>query len=383
MRRLIKSKTIFFLLLALVCSLLWRLVNPSSISNSSIVLGIAINYKDGIYDVAVQAVAPSSSSQEGGATSDDYAILRSRAESVSAALADIGQKTGMSVTLAHCNALFLTPPALINNPAELFETLMHAWLLPPHAIIVAVEDKPDEILSSKHLTSTDMSEHVFQLLRSTENSQDLTRCTINYFLVDFYSESCVNNIPLATLKRVEEDSETSKEPTCGEYYLLDLRKNLIVGTSSYAIVDERCAKGINLIFSDLKYYPLVFKHDNINLDFAVIKSKSKVKLEEKTLKVKTKATIALREITAIEGEVPYVDISQLDVYTAAASEEFKSIIKYAFDKSKELNLDFLGIKNIYYQETGERLESDDFLKDFTIEPEIELEVQKAVKFGQK
>ncbi|NLZ24981.1 MAG: hypothetical protein GX891_00770, partial [Clostridiales bacterium] len=336
----------------------------------------------GIYDVAVQAVAPSSSSQE-GATSDDYAILRSRAESVSAALADIGQKTGMSVTLAHCNALFLTPPALINNPAELFETLMHAWLLPPHAIIVAVEDKPDEILSSKHLTSTDMSEHVFQLLRSTENSQDLTRCTINYFLVDFYSESCVNNIPLATLKRVEEDSETSKEPTCGEYYLLDLRKNLIVGTSSYAIVDERCAKGINMIFSDLKYYPLVFKHDNINLDFAVIKSKSKVKLEEKTLKVKTKATIALREITAIEGEVPYVDISQLDVYTAVASEEFKSIIKYAFDKSKELNLDFLGIKNIYYQETGERLESDDFLKDFTIEPEIELEIQKAVKFGQK
>ncbi|NLZ25272.1 MAG: hypothetical protein GX891_02290, partial [Clostridiales bacterium] len=48
MRRLIKSKTIFFLLLALVCSLLWRLVNPSSISNSSIVLGIAIDYKDGI-----------------------------------------------------------------------------------------------------------------------------------------------------------------------------------------------------------------------------------------------------------------------------------------------------------------------------------------------
>lgn len=100
-----RTKWFMLLTIAIFLVIFGRMVETPSLSKSAVVLGIGIDYDKATsqFEVSAQSVLVGSSSGDTSETS--YVCTTAKGNSIAGAMDVISRKTGLIISLSHCNVL--------------------------------------------------------------------------------------------------------------------------------------------------------------------------------------------------------------------------------------------------------------------------------------
>ena len=133
---LMRTKWFVLLTIAIFLVVFGRMVETPSLSKSAVVLGIGIDYDKATsqFEVSAQSVLVGSSSGDTSETS--YVCTTAKGNSIAGAMDVISRKTGLIISLSHCNVLFMSTSAFELDHMQLIYPLTGMYALPEQTIIV-------------------------------------------------------------------------------------------------------------------------------------------------------------------------------------------------------------------------------------------------------
>ena len=377
MQKLFKFKSFILVVFVVVCTFLGRTISTFSISERNIVLMIGIDYTGTDYAVTTQVVSPSSGQGAESASSDNFATITTKAPTVAQALEDIGGKIGRTLSLAHCNIIVLSKNALLSNPDSYLNNLITSWLLPINAVIVAVDDKPENVMKLKVPSSENIAFYL-QTLMLTEKKSLLTKTHINTFLTDFASKSKTTTLPICVPTEIDDESVLSSQSGTGKYATIDLKTNFAVSKDgTVMLLDEKTTQITNLLRTKIKEAYLNVQYDDYNVEYQIVKSDTKMKYENNSVTSKFKAEIALVEIENKTFSEFLLSKEFKDKFMSELKKDLTEKMNDVFELSKTTKSDFLMLRNLAWQSEGLNYNPDAFWENLTFNPQIELSLVKS------
>ena len=198
-----RTKWLVLLLVVLTLIIFGRTVNSPELTKTAIVLGAGIDYseQDREFIVTTQSVLMASSSSEGGGQTQ-YDTFTATGETIAAALDDISRKMGLTISLAHCNVLFVSKSVLKLDQTQLMYPLTGMYSLPEHAILVTGDRSPREMLAVRIGTTVSAPYFLQLAFANKEGTNGMIRTNIKDFLVRTLSRSGAAAIPYITAKEM-------------------------------------------------------------------------------------------------------------------------------------------------------------------------------------
>ena len=176
-----RTKWFVLLTIAIFLIVFGRMVETPSLSKSAVVLGIGIDYDKATsqFEVSAQSVLVGSSSGDTGETS--YVCTTAKGNSIAGAMDVISRKTGLIISLSHCNVLFMSTSAFELDHMQLIYPLTGMYALPEQTIIVTGDKSPSEMLSLRIGTTISSPFFLQQALVNEEGSDGMIRTTAKRF----------------------------------------------------------------------------------------------------------------------------------------------------------------------------------------------------------
>lgn len=370
------KKWLVILISAIILTVFGRVVDNKSLTQSGIVVGLGIDFKDEKYEVTVQTVSVSGSAGSDKSISS-YLTYSAEGETLTEAINSISEKLGLMVSLSHCNLVIMSPSALILNPVRTFSALTKPLALPEQALVVATDYNIPKLFASKIPSTENISFFLQAVLLQDLEAGGLTSVSVKDFLAMRCSRSGSAFVPYLELTEMEEKpiGNNSSGGESDKNYIVDINKNLVLNGNVSVVIDEETAEAVNLFFTNKVENKLPVKLNNGSvIEFRIVDSSPMVKVEGNHIKVKIKMNVSFVEAQGFD--TPYIlNCNSKEALQARdiLEKQLQSALINAYELSKSTGIDFLGIENILYQKHGLSL-TREFIDNSTFEVAFDIEV---------
>ena len=373
---LLRTKWFVFFLIAVFLIIFGRLVETPSLSKSAVVLGIGIDYDESttLFEVSTQAVLVGSSS--GDTTQTSYVCTSAKGNTIAGALDVIARKTGLIVSLSHCNVVFLSTSAFKLDHMQLIYPLTGMYALPEQTIIVTGDKSPSEMLSLRIGTTISSPFFLQQALVNEEGSDGMIRTTAKDFLARSLSRSKANVIPDIIAKKATPPlTEAGNED---DVYDLDISRAIAFDNENYCIIENEYAEILALYHShDVTGTLNYTSKDGGTIEFKILKKSVKIKAHGRKVVAEIKLSADLADVQKIPtDEVVNTDNAIVKQYAAALAKDIEKRLFELYELSVSKNIDFLSLQSKAYQSVGRSLEKD-CLATLSFEPKVSITVKEA------
>ena len=373
---LLRTKWFVFFLIAVFLIIFGRMVETPSLSKSAVVLGLGIDYDESttLFEVSTQAVLVGSSS--GDTTQTSYVCPSAKGNTIAGALDVIARKTGLIVSLSHCNVVFLSTSAFKLDHMQLIYPLTGMYALPEQTIIVTGDKSPSEMLSLRIGTTIRSPFFLQQALVNEEGSDGMIRTTAKDFLARSLSRSKANVIPYIIAKKATPPlTEAGNED---DVYDLDISRAVAFDNENYCIIENEYAEILALYHShDVTGTLNYTSKDGGTIEFKILKKSVKIKAHGRKVVAEIKLSADLADVQKIPtDEVVNTDNAIVKQYAAALAKDIEKRLFELYELSVSKNIDFLSLQSKAYQSVGRSLEKD-CLATLSFEPKVSITVKEA------
>lgn len=373
---LLRTKWFVFFLIAVFLIIFGRMVETPSLSKSAVVLGIGIDYDESttLFEVSTQAVLVGSSS--GDTTQTSYVCTSAKGNTIAGALDVIARKTGLIVSLSHCNVVFLSTSAFKLDHMQLIYPLTGMYALPEQTIIVTGDKPPSEMLSLRIGTTISSPFFLQQALVNEEGSDGMIRTTAKDFLARSLSRSKANVIPYIIAKKATPPlTEAGNED---DVYDLDISRAIAFDNENYCIIENEYAEILALYHShDVTGTLNYTSKDGGTIEFKILKKSVKIKAHGRKVVAEIKLSADLADVQKIPtDEVVNTDNAIVKRYAAALAKDIEKRLFELYELSVSKKIDFLSLQSKAYQSVGRSLE-EDCLATLSFEPKVSITVKEA------
>lgn len=347
--RFFRTKWLVVLIAAAVLLFFGRVTNIRPLSQSALVIGVGIDLADDGFDVSALSVVVSGG--DGAAASETYVVTSAQGATVSEALDKISQKTGLLVSLSHCNVLVLSPRAFSVDHVRLLLPLVSSFSLPEQAAVTATESKPSDVLAAR--TATDASAFFVQAsLLQNLGGDGIALVTVKDFLAASLSRSGSVNIPVIDIR--EPEHQPSGQSGGGEVKELVMGRNLVVHGGETFFLEEDLAQAATMLVRDrVKGRLSVTLRDGTAVELRVINASPSLSADGMSVHASLSVTASLLEVQHAAGSSPVTPSD--DIVRAAADQaarDLESRLLACHALSLEHSADFLGLENEVYKHIG-------------------------------
>ena len=373
---LLRTKWFVFFLIAVFLIIFGRMVETPSLSKSAVVLGLGIDYDESttLFEVSTQAVLVGSSS--GDTTQTSYVCTSAKGNTIAGALDVIARKTGLIVSLSHCNVVFLSKSVFKLDHMQLIYPLTGMYALPEQTIIVTGDKSPSEMLSLRIGTTISSPFFLQQALVNEEGSDGMIRTTAKDFLARSLSRSKANVIPYIIAKKATPPlTEAGNED---DVYDLDISRAIAFDNENYCIIENEYAEILALYHShDVTGTLNYTSKDGGTIEFKILKKSVKIKAHGRKVVAEIKLSADLADVQKIPtDEVVNTDNAIVKQYAAALAKDIEKRLFELYELSVSKNIDFLSLQSKAYQSVGRSLEKD-CLATLSFEPKVSITVKEA------
>ncbi|HAT83577.1 MAG TPA: hypothetical protein DE061_04770 [Clostridiales bacterium] len=373
---LLRTKWFVFFLVAVFLIIFGRMVETPSLSKSAVVLGLGIDYDESasLFEVSTQAVLVGSSS--GDTTETSYVCTSAKGNTIAGAMDAIARKIGLTVSLSHCNVVFMSTSAFKLDHMQLIYPLTGMYALPEQTIIVTGDKSPSEMLSLRIGTTLSSPFFLQQALVNEEGSDGMIRTTAKDFLARSLSRSKANVIPYIIAKKATPPlTEAGSED---DVYELDISRAMAFDNENYCIIENEYAEILALYHShDVTGTLNYTAHDGGTIEFKILKKSVKIKAYGRKVIAEIKLSADFADVQKIPtDEVVNTDNEIVKRYAAALAKDIEKRLFELYELSVSKNIDFLSLQAKAYQSVGRNLE-EDCLVTLSFEPKVSITVKEA------
>ena len=373
---LLRTKWFVFFLVAVFLIIFGRMVETPSLSKSAVVLGLGIDYDESasLFEVSTQAVLVGSSS--GDTTETSYVCTSAKGNTIAGAMDAIARKIGLTVSLSHCNVVFMSTSAFKLDHMQLIYPLTGMYALPEQTIIVTGDKSPSEMLSLRIGTTLSSPFFLQQALVNEEGSDGMIRTTAKDFLARSLSRSKANVIPYIIAKKATPPlTEAGSED---DVYELDISRAMAFDNENYCIIENEYAEILALYHShDVTGTLNYTANDGGTIEFKILKKSVKIKAYGRKVVAEIKLSADLADVQKIPtDEVVNTDNAIVKRYAAALAKDIEKRLFELYELSVSKNIDFLSLQSKAYQSVGRSLE-EDCLATLSFEPKVSITVKEA------
>lgn len=373
-----RTKWIVLLLALVVLIIFARTVKSPALTKSAIVIGIGIDFFEDSkeFEVTTQSVIMSSSSNESNATSS-FQTFTDTGKTISGALDNISRKMGLTVTLAHCEVLFLSRAALKLDHLQLIYPLTGMYALREQALVVSGDKTPREMLAFRIGTTISSPYFLQSALLSQEGTDGMIRTTAKNFLTRSLSKSGAVVIPYISANKMQ-DQPIDQQGEQKDNYEFDLSKTLVFSHERSEILDEEMSEILAIYLSEATYGALNYTYpDGRTIEYRILDKQVKTSAKGRAIKIDIKLSVDLLDFQHIDSDTPITSADKIVSDTAdLLAQKLTDTLNKLWDISKEWDIDFLGMKAKAYQSVGRRLE-DDCMPTLTVSPSVKIRVKEA------
>ncbi len=372
---IMRTKWVILVACALFLAIFGRLIEVPSLTKSSIVLGVGIDYivESQQFEVSVQSVLVGASS--GDTSQTTYNNYTGKGKTVAGALDDISRKMGLTVSLAHCNVLFLSRDAMKLDHFQLIYPLVVMYEMPEHAIIVAGNKSPKEMLAIRIGTTVSAPFFLQSTLYNQEGSNGMIRTTAKDFLAYSLSRSETSVVPYIVAKKLEDQPMTGQE-NLKDNYEFDMSRSLAFNHDSCIVIEDKMAELLALYYSeDITGVINYTSQNGYTIEFKILKKQVDVKANGTLIIADMKMSCDLLDVQHVnDNEVMSGADPLVQQLADELAKNMQDIFDEMFEMSKEQNIDFLGLQAKAYQSVGRSLPLDCLNEiDFKIKVTISVE----------
>ncbi len=373
---LLRTKWFVFFLIAVFLIIFGRMVETPSLSKSAVVLGLGIDYDEStsLFEVSTQAVLVGSSS--GDTTETSYVCTSAKGNTIAGAMDVIARKTGLNVSLSHCNVVFMSTSAFKLDHMQLIYPLTGMYALPEQTIIVTGDKSPSEMLSLRIGTTISSPFFLQQALVNEEGSDGMIRTTAKDFLARSLSRSKANVIPyIIAQKATPPLTEAGSED---DVYELDISRAMAFDNENYCIIENEYAEILALYHShDVTGTLNYTANDGGTIEFKILKKSVKIKAYGRKVIAEIKLSADLADVQKIPtDEVVNTDNAIVKRYAADLAKDIEKRLFELYELSVSKNIDFLSLQSKAYQSVGRSLE-EDCLATLSFESKVSITVKEA------
>lgn len=374
---LMRTKWFVFFAIAVVLIVFGRMVETPSLSKSAVVLGIGIDYDDSqaLFEVSTQAVLVGSSAGDTSQTS--YVCTTAKGATIAGALDVIARKTGLIVSLSHCNVVFVSKSALTLDHMQLVYPLTGMYALPEQTIFVTGDKSPAEMLALRICTTISSPFFLQQALVNEEGSDGMIRTTAKDFLARSLSRSKANVIPYIVAK--ETDAPLTQTGGGDEKnFELDISRALVFNDENCYMLENEYAEILALYHShDVTGTLNYTAEDGGTIEFKILKKDVKVKARGRKIVATVKLAADLADVQKIPTDKVLSTADEIvNEYAARLAKDIEKRLAEMYELSKEINVDFLSLQSKAYQSVGRNLE-EDCLDTLSFEAKVEISVKES------
>lgn len=373
---LLRTKWFVLFLIAVFLIVFGRMVETPSLSKSAVVLGLGIDYDESssLFEVSTQAVLVGSSSGDTSETS--YVCTSAKGNTIAGAMDIIARKMGLTVSLSHCNVVFMSTSTFKLDHMQLIYPLTGMYALPEQTIIVTGDKSPFEMLSLRIGTTISSPFFLQQALVNEEGSDGMIRTTAKDFLARSLSRSKANVIPYIIAKEATPPlTEAGGED---DVYELDISRAMAFDNENYCIIENEYAEILALYHShDVTGTLNYTAKDGGTIEFKILKKSVKIKAHGRKVVAEIKLSTDLADVQKIPtDEVVGTDNNIVKQYASALAKDIESRLYELYELSVIKNIDFLSLQSKAYQSIGRNLE-EDCLFTLSFEPKVSVSVKEA------
>lgn len=387
-RHIIARKWLVILFVIAFLVFFGRIVNNLSLSQSGIVVGLAIDYKENLFVVSAQIVSVNGTATQ-GASQSSYVTVTEKDSSVAGAFDKINRKTGLITSLSHCNILIMSKEAFSVDHYHLLSSLTVALSMPEQAVILATEEEPEKVLTSKISTAGTFSFFAQMTLVQNLGTDGMSRVSIKDFLASSMSRSATIMLPLvetypdpqspisSSVAENEGGSSESNSSGGSEYVKVSMDKGLAIKKNRSVVVDAEIARSVTMfLFDDLENKLDVTLPNGGNIVFRILKKRENKKAEGTSVSSKIKLNVSFIESQNLPAG-DRINSSSPEVQEAAKllEENLTKRLNDAFEFSLSCGFDLLQLENTVYQKVGRTLPKD-CLSDISFSPSYEVVVNE-------
>lgn len=350
--KLFAKKWLVILVVGIALTIFGRVIDNKALTQSGIVVGIGIDYRDNLYDVTIQAVAVDGSAGSDKA-STNFLTYSATGKTISDAVNSLSEKLGLIVSLSHCNLVIMSRAALALDPVRTFSALTKPLALPEQALVVATDMDIGKVFASNIPSTENVSFFLQSVLLQDLGAGGLTSVSIKDYLAMRCSRSGGVMVPYLELHELA-DKPISSQPSEDKNYVVDLNKNLIVDEDGDMVIDETMAKSANMFLSNSVKDKIAVPLKNGGVvEFRVIKVSSKTKVEGMKVVCQMKMTVSFVEAQGFDTPLE-LNCNSPEVLDAKVQLEkmLADNLKDCFKLSQDSGIDFLGLENLLYQKYG-------------------------------
>lgn len=353
--RFFTAKWLVFLVSAAVLVFFGRVTDNKSLTQSAIVVGLGIDYAENTFEVSAQTALISSSAGGSDAVTV-YAVYREKGVDVSEAIDKIAQKTGLIVSLSHCNVVFVTQSALLAEGVQIFAPLVETYSLPEQAILASCEGAPSDMLAAKVASAATVPFYVQAALQ--QNLGSSSPVTVKDYAAYMLSPSGCAFIPVFAA------AESAYQPQLpdgeGEGYSDVFATGCLVVTADGGFfLDEELSKAASLVTDDdFSDNFSVVMPDGLSAEFAVTKADCSVKANGADVSLGIKLTVSLVHADSADGQK--ITTSSEETLAAAdkLARDVAALAESCFALCRENGADVFRIGNEIYKKEGRGMPSD-------------------------
>ena len=374
---LMRTKWFVIAIVVLALIIFGRTVHSPELTKTAIVLGAGIDYseEDRQFIVTTQSVLMASSSSEGsGKTS--YNTHTATGNTIAEALDDISRKMGLSISLAHCNVLFMSQSVLKLDHMQLVYPLTGMYALPEHAIMVTGEKSPREMLAMQIGTTVSAPYFLQLALANKEGTNGMIRTNVKDFLVRSLSRSEAIAIPYITMKKLPDQPITS-DGQGEDYYEFDMSSVLVFNHNDSQILTDDLAEALSIYITKSTFGSLNYRSpEGETIEFRLLNKDVSTKAKGRDITAEIELTVELLDVQFVDTDKVLTSADpQIQKAAKELEKEIEGLLNQLFELSKEYGIDFLGLQAKAYQSVGRDLEKN-CLDTLSFTPDVIMKIKE-------
>ncbi len=374
---IMRTKWVVLVICSLFLAIFGRLIEVPSLTKSSIVLGIGIDYivESQEFEVSIQSVLVGASS--GDTSQTTYNNYTGIGKTVAGALDDVSRKMGLIASLAHCNVLFLSRNAMKIDHFQLIYPLVVMYEMPEHAIIVSGNKSPKDMLAIRIGTTVSAPFFLQSTLYNQEGSNGMIRTTAKDFLAYSLSRSETSVVPYIVAEKLEDQPMTGQE-NLKDNYEFDMSRSLAFNHDTCIVIENKMAELLALYYSEDVTGVINYTDENgYTIEFKILKKQVDVKADGMSVTADMQMSVDLLDVQHVnDNEVMSGADPLVQQLADKLAQNMQDIFDEMFDLSKEQSIDFLGLQAKAYQSVGRTLPYD-CLDEIDFEIKIDISVEEA------
>jgi len=344
-------KWIFTYLAAILFLLCGSFLPEEPLKSKAMVVAFGIDYNEDALDVSLQILT--SGTEESGT---DTRTVQSTGSTIGECVYTISERTGLAVTLTHCNVLLLGEN-LLNSPHvyAVMNYLVTNAYLSDNACVFGCEGSPRDILSSKVAFGENAGLFIREIVGLYDSYGDVCAKTLRQYVVDYHRLGNCNVIPYVTRFVADSQIPSSSDLLLDQTQDCLFRLNsvvVLVKNTFIGVYPQEDALALNLLLRKIDKGQLNGTGDNgEKIAWYILKNSCKLTydLPEKKVTAVLKISLLLKDVLDYSETDAFIDRTEVtdDEITRSCAVLADSIQTF-YKEMQTRNADVFGLQEGFY-----------------------------------